>query len=573
MKRDCNFLDTAPRGVWFSEKEYDHAPLYRFEEVKDRLPSPHVPAREDWVACYWYAVETLFGNTHRPTEESGFVRNFVDAAFNKDIFLWDTCFMTMFCSLFPDYVPGICSLDNFYCKQFDDGEIPREMVRDTGRDFLPWVNAYDKPLYSYFHKKYGFRKLGALQNLTWEDMYSPDLGRTPKQHPYLTLDNLNHPILAWAEWCSYLQSGDIGRLERVFEPLFHYYDAFHEQVRHVSGLYVTDWASMDNSPRNKALGMGIDPSCEMVLFARNLLDMMHELASAGRPVRDSGKRTAFLKETMEETADAIQRYMWNGEKGFFYDVDKDLRQIPIKTAAAFWTLVSGVADRKQQKILSDWLNDPATFNRIHRVPVLAADEPDYCPDGGYWRGSVWAPMNKMIVDGLERCGDTELARDIALNDLNALTRVFGDTGTIWENYPADSISKGSSDHPAMVGWSGMAPILFLVRYGIGLSADSRTQTVEWRLDPAMAGGTEIGLKRYVFFGKQADFMASRTETGIRIRIGTKDSFHLKLVCGAHSRLYDIKGDTVLAWPEEKGFDCADGTLSGSAKEMRDETDQ
>ncbi len=63
---------------------------------------------------------------------SGFVSPFIDAAFNQNIFLWDTCFMTMFCNYAHPYVPGICSLDNFYAKQHADGEICREINRTTG---------------------------------------------------------------------------------------------------------------------------------------------------------------------------------------------------------------------------------------------------------------------------------------------------------------------------------------------------------------------------------------------------------------------------------------------------------
>ena len=542
--RDYSFLEHAPRGVFFDKKKDDGTALPAYDEVKDKLPEPIDDERADELKCYRYASQVLFRNTHRPTAQSGFVSNFVDAAFNKDVFLWDTCFMTMFCNLFHAYIPGICSLDNFYCKQFDDGEIPRELVRETGKDFLLWVNAWDKPLYSYFHKHYGFRRLAALQNLPWEETYSPDLGRTPARHPYLTLDNLNHPILALAEWVSYEQIGDIDRLARVVSPLYHYYCAFHEHVRHVSGLYVTDWASMDNSPRNKYLGLAVDTSCEMVLFAHNLLDILHELEYHGRGFEGLAAWREFLLESSEQTTQAIRRYMWNEADGFFYDVDFGMKQTGIKTAAAFWSLISGVADEHQQKRLFDWLEDEKTFKRPHRVPVLAADEPGYHPEGGYWAGSVWAPMNQMIILGLEKCGNHRLAREIALNHLECLTKVFVDTGTIWENYPADFITSGDSDHRDMVGWSGLAPILYTVQYRIGLSADSRTGTVMWDLASLR---DKLGCRRYAFFGKQADFMAVKNENGIEISVKTADAFTLALMNGAEKKTVRISGDTVLKW--------------------------
>jgi hypothetical protein len=51
----------------------------------------------------------------------------------------------------------------------------------------------------------------------------------------------------------------------VFEPLLRYYSALKTYLRQGNGLYLTDWASMDNSPRNSCLsggGVGIDISAE-----------------------------------------------------------------------------------------------------------------------------------------------------------------------------------------------------------------------------------------------------------------------------------------------------------------------
>ncbi len=74
---------------------------------------------------------------------SGFPSPFIDAAFNQNIFLWDTCFMTMFCNVAHPLVPGISSLDNFYAKQYPDGEIAREIDRTTGETFRAWQNTED----------------------------------------------------------------------------------------------------------------------------------------------------------------------------------------------------------------------------------------------------------------------------------------------------------------------------------------------------------------------------------------------------------------------------------------------
>ena len=112
------------------------------------MPSPIDDDHPLWIETYWKAWELGFHNFRAPTPENGFVSQFIDAAFSQNIFLWDSCFMTMFCNYAYPLVPGISTLDNFYAKQHEDGEISREIVRATGVDFGPWINREQKSLFS-----------------------------------------------------------------------------------------------------------------------------------------------------------------------------------------------------------------------------------------------------------------------------------------------------------------------------------------------------------------------------------------------------------------------------------------
>ncbi len=80
----------------------------------------------------------------------------------------------------------------------------------------------------------------------------------------------------------------------VLEPLYHYHEAMKYHLRHQNGLYITDWASMDNSPRNKHLGLAVDTSCEMAMFAGNLIDIMDVLVKRGYEVTDYEKGVRVL---------------------------------------------------------------------------------------------------------------------------------------------------------------------------------------------------------------------------------------------------------------------------------------
>lgn len=539
MSKINNPVEMLPKGVYFDKKTYDNQQLFKFNEVKEKLPSPILSGKSEYIDCYWFAVELAYQNARKPSKESGYVSNFVDAAFNDNIFMWDTAFITMFCNLLHPNIPGICSLDNFYCKQLEDGEIAREMVRESGELFAKWVNTFEKPLYSYFHNSYGYRRLSQIE-VAYADTYKPNLGRAVDKNPYLTLDNLNHPIMAWAELESYRQTGDLERLKMVLNPLLQYYKSLWYHIRHENNLFVTDWASMDNSPRNKYLGMGVDISCEMVHFAKCLLEIIDELIKYKKIEEETvSEEIRFLKDSSNSTKQAINELMWDEELGFYFDLKDDGQRAPVKTIAAFWALISGVADSDKAKRLVAWLNDKNTFNRVHRIPVCAADEEGYDTEGGYWKGSVWAPTNTMVIYGLINHGEYELAKEIATNHLENLVKVYLETGTIWEHYPPDSISKGHNDKGDFVGWSGLAPILYLIEFEIGLKADAVNQELTWTVNQ---NEKLSGCENYWFFGKEANFYAENQTDSVKIKIQTKDSFNITVKVNNKNYHYLVDGD-------------------------------
>jgi hypothetical protein len=505
-------------GRYFAKKAYSPAPLPKFEELKDELPSPIYDDNPLWVKTYWKAWELAFHNFREPARQSGFVSQFIDAAFNQNIFLWDSCFMTMFCNYAYPLVPGISTLDNFYAKQHEDGEICREIARATGVDFGAWVNHEDLPLFS----RWGWPNFNAslIQNRKSPVTYK---GRTPPTpNPKLTLDALDHPILAWAEMEHYRITGDNSRLPEVWEPLTHYYDSLQKYLKQGNELYMTDWASMDNSPRNVYLesgGMGIDISSEMVLFARQLATLAQFLGKSDEARQYSTQG--------DELARIINKRMWDKKRKFYFDLTVDGKLAPVMTIAAYWTLLASVASPAQAAALVEELKNPNTFGRTNPVPTLAANQPGYVPAGGYWRGSVWAPTETMVIRGLENFGYDDLAREIALKHLDLVARVYEKTGTIWENYSPDATQQGMPAKADFVGWSGIAPIMYLLEYAIGLKADAPHNRLNWQLQP----GGRRGCERFRFNGHVVSLVAEPQPgvvNGERISVQSDGPFELRV---------------------------------------------
>ncbi len=504
------------QGIYFAKKTYTPVPLPKFDQTRSQLPAPIFDENPLYIDMYWKAWEIAFRNFHEPEKGSGFVTQFIDAAFSDNIFQWDTCFMTMFCNTGYPLVPGIGSLDNFYCKQYEDGEIAREIVRATGENFPDWVDTKRRGLHS--------RVGGYLIQY---------IGReAPQPPPLLELDNLNHPIFAWAEWEHLKATGDRSRVPLIYEPLLHYYRALKKYLLQGNGLYITDWASMDNSPRVPLIGPGgtcVDISAEMVMFA----DQMAQFADI---LGKKNEAASFRADAMQ-VSKAINEKMWDPQQKFYYDLKTDGTPTGIKTIAAFWTLVAGVASKDQADALVAELNNPGTFKRLHRVPTLAADQKDYDPKGGYWCGSVWAPTNTMVIRGLERYGQNDLARELAVQHVDQMAKVFKETGTIWENYAADAtapgVFHGVTAGRDFVGWSGIGPILYLLEFDIGLKPDALANRLIWNITSTQRCGCE----RYRFNGHVVTLIADPAKNNLAVN--SDGDFELVVKRDGKTRIFPV----------------------------------
>lgn len=223
------------QGLYFSKKTY--APkqeILKFSELREKLPAPIYDEKPALVKLYWRTWELASGSFYEPTAKNGFVSPYIDATFNENIFFWDAAFMTMFLNYSHGLTPEIAALDNFYAKQHADGEICREISRENGADY--WLNKGEKVLYSDWGWNFKVEEL------------SPDKGalvvykgrKIPTPAPVLSLDALNHPVIAWAEMESYKMTGDAARLKTVYPPLVKYYEVFQKYLRQGNGLYITD---------------------------------------------------------------------------------------------------------------------------------------------------------------------------------------------------------------------------------------------------------------------------------------------------------------------------------------------
>lgn len=435
---NSQYEDLGERGKYFHKKNYIKSEIPTFKANKAALPDPILEDNPDWVELYWKAWELAFEHFKQPAEGSPFVSNYIDEAFAPNIFQWDTFFMIMFARYANHIFPAIQSLDNFYCRQYENGYICREIVEATGEDFV-----YE--------------------------------GR---EH------TINPPLFSWAEVENYKITGDKSRFAAVLPVLEKYTEWLEKYRKKENTKHNLYWqtglgSGMDNTPRN---GSGwVDMSAQMVMMYNDMALMCRELNLPDKEVLFSDKARSISQK--------INLFMWNEDDGLYYDIDDEGNQIKWKTAACFWPMLSGVAELHQAEKLLEHLKDPKSFWRKIPFPSLAADQKYYKADGQYWLGSVWAPANVMIIKGLERFGSgnenaynfNEFASLAAEEYLKGIYEVYKKTGTIWENYSAEAFVRGVWSRPDFVGWSGCGPIELLIENIIGLTPDGANNSLTWQV--------------------------------------------------------------------------------------------
>lgn len=494
------FFDThvpnkyVPENAFIGMKADTSAPP-SFNKVRDRLPVPVWPGRPDVIKLYWRTWELAFGNIRKIDGTKGFITPYIDPAFNNDLFTEDCGFMVLFCRYGFRAFNFQRTLDNFYAKQHKDGFICRQLLGANGND------AFER--------------------------FDP------------SSTGIN--IFPWAEWEYFCNIGDTSRLKMIFPVLLANYQWYKDYRSWPDGTYFSSgWGcGMDNQPRlpagyNPAFSHGhmswIDVTLQEIYAGKVLMKIATILG-----------RQKEVEEVRKEVSDLtlfVNSKMWDPRNAIYVDRFKDGSLSRVKTIGAFWALLANVVPENKLIPFLAHLSDKKEFDRPHRIPSLSADDPDYDPEGGYWRGAVWAMTNYSVLRGLTMVGTDSLAHEIAMNHLNNVTRIFNDTNIIWENYSAE-YPRGSG-RQNFVGEGGLTGTAILFEYIFGIRADVPKRTIVW--DIRMTD--QFGVSQYPF-GREGIvslqcLKRKREKDEPRIKVESNVPFTLRIIWAGGSRTIDVK---------------------------------
>lgn len=261
------------------------------------------------------------------------------------------------------------------------------------------------------------------------------------------------PWFNWQNWEVYKITGDKKFLKEAYESGKKFYNYYvssrdkdddglvewgaHAVLESVRDARVAIWDEVADPVNFDA----VDANSMLVSEAKALAGMAEELGLN----EDMKKWT----EDADKRTELINKYMWDNETGFYYQVDKkdndftyekknDLKR---KEIIGFLPIWAGVASKEQAAELVKSLLNKDEFWRNFGIPSLSASDPYYSPIG-YWNGPVWVQWQYLIIRGLIDYGYKEEAKQLMNKVLDNISNQLKTDHFFWEFYSADDYQAG-----------------------------------------------------------------------------------------------------------------------------------
>ena len=187
------------------------------------------------------------------------------------------------------------------------------------------------------------------------------------------------------------------------------------------------WEEAQWDPEREVLAMSAVDLCSYrVLDLECLSRIARTLGDAVAARRLEAERRRLIA-TMNEV-------LWCDAAGLYLD-ELPAGRSPRVAASNFLPLIAGVPSARQAGRMVGVLRDPARFWGEWVLPTISRDDPAF-DDQQYWRGSIWPPMNYLVLQGLRRYGFDELAGELAWKGALMFLADHRRTGFCRENFDA-----------------------------------------------------------------------------------------------------------------------------------------
>jgi len=159
----------------------------------------------------------------------------------------------------------------------------------------------------------------------------------------------------------------------------------------------------------------------------------------------------FYKDRADKRLKLINQYLWDDEKGWFFDYDYvNNRHSEIYSLSGMQPMFMKMATTEQAKKMKKNLQ----YFEMEYGVATTKEHPG-CRDYQWAYPVVWPPMVYLVVKSLDNYGYKEDAQRIANKYVEVNTALFEEHGKLFEKTDAETGKKDEAEYSAdpMMGWT------------------------------------------------------------------------------------------------------------------------
>jgi putative isomerase len=241
---------------------------------------------------------------------------------------------------------------------------------------------------------------------------------TRLSHP-IEEDVTKPPILAWSVWKLYEYDHDREFLDEIYESIVRWNNWWFEQNdSNGDGLceYQHPYSSgLDDSPLWDD-GMPVEAP-----DLNTYLCLQQEALSKIARVIGEDDDAKLWADRAEAMADRLIREVWDEKAGLFWARRPTTGTlVDVRTPFSLFPLITGRLPPDILRRLIAHLNDEREFWPRYPVPTVALDDSKFNPLQ-MWRGPTWVNVNYLLIEGLQRTGYIDLARELRRRTLDMIS--------------------------------------------------------------------------------------------------------------------------------------------------------
>jgi alpha,alpha-trehalase len=205
----------------------------------------------------------------------------------------------------------------------------------------------------------------------------------------------------------------------------------------------------------------VDLNC--LLYKLELVIARAKLVSRDEILANEYRKKAEKRRT------AIDKYCWNKSIRYYTDYNfKTAKQSSMVTCAGMYPFCVFQGKPDYLSLLARQAAEQVKSKLLQAGGVTTTAN----STGQQWDApNGWAPLQWMTIWGMDRCGQRELARDIAQRWIKLNTDVFLRTGKMMEKYNVvdTNLEAGGGEYPGQdgFGWTNGVLLALIKKYGTG----------------------------------------------------------------------------------------------------------